>query len=400
MSAVDQQALATSRLILQYKDAANLGKILSVFIGQIQDLEDAMQQFGVKRALNTATGAQLDGWGKILNAPRPSTDDSIYRIFLYSKIAEYFSEGRIEDIVSIFKVLMGASIVELREFSPATITIMAVAPHPIGDLTLIAESIRNAKAAGIKIGYLASAVEPAFAFLADPLGVTGGFGSTWQMNGVTGAGIFATIFGNPTTDQTDIPAIFEDFEVYPPYPATMLSNTDPNKFTRRNGEFDEGFYIEGSLSTHWLFVSSFTPFSAASWNRPELVGAQNYDVRLQMRTGGGAQGLGLLLRHSATGGYFLKFKHGQTVKLYKFSTWTPSLATLVAEGSAFSMTGLLGILTRVEGTKIKAWIVNATGTHEVMNATDADHAAGTVGLTSEFDYIEQHIDKIQVNKYL
>ena len=83
---------------------------------------------------------------------------------LYNKIAEYNSEGTIEDIISIFKTVSGAESVELIEIGIAGIAMTAYNANPIVDTSLIVESVSNAKAARIKIDYIILQNDEPFGF--------------------------------------------------------------------------------------------------------------------------------------------------------------------------------------------------------------------------------------------
>jgi hypothetical protein len=392
METINHLTRAQGHLLNQYQDAANLSSIIATFAGQTQELENALQEFFTKRSLAVATGAQLDVLGEILGMERGSYADATYRALLYLRVAQYNSEGTIEELIGIYKNIMGSSYVFFQELFPASFSMMAINPAPIASPAEVFKIITNAKAAGIGNELLA-AVYPAFAFLDDPIGTTGGFGGTWQMDGITGAGILASYLGNPYADQTPEPDIYEEWN-YPGYPSTMLSPSDPNKFTLRNGEFDEGFYVYLIANNNRIFISSFTELSAASWNRPELVGHNDYDLRFRVVD---TNGWGILLRYSSGGGYYLKINPGQKTMLYKFTGWTPSKTNVVSAGAIPAAAGLDRVHIRVEGNRIKAWVKNTAGFAKIMDASDPDHPTGGIGVTSEYTYIEQQIGKLQIN---
>lgn len=388
---------ALARLITQYQDATHLRANVAALARQSQAEEDALQAFPSALSLDGAVGVQLDGIGRIVDFPRYGFDDETYRALLRLKVAVNMSEGDIETMINIATVVMGGASSELREIFPAKFSLMSIDPDPLLSTAATMLLINKAKCGGVGIEFLGMVLTPAFSFLDDPYGTNGGFGSTWQMNGVTNAGIMASINGHDFSDQTPIPDIYEDFESYPGYPATMLSPTDPNKFTLRNGEFDEAFYVDGIVGSKRLFIQSFTPNSCVSWNRPELIGADDYDYRQKML--GTPQGLGLLIRYSSAGGYFLKIDPGVTTKLYKFTGWIPSTTNLIESGPNISATGWTRTLVRCEGERIRAWIKNPTGIVKIMDARDRTYLSGGIGVHQDFDYIEEYLEKVQVNKF-
>lgn len=176
---IDHQTEAINRLLTQYRSSTKIKAIIDAFMEQVQEIEDSLQTFPTARALATATGEQLDRVGVILNLGRGNVDDATYRILLYAKIAEYYSEGQVEDIITIFKTLMGTDAVELHEAWPVGFSLTALNPDPIGELTVIFEAIDSAKAAGVGVGYFAATTNPAFAFLDNAIGDTSGFANIY-----------------------------------------------------------------------------------------------------------------------------------------------------------------------------------------------------------------------------
>jgi len=165
----------SARLITQYKNASNLIDIIAGFGEQTQDDEDMLQAFFLERYLATAIGAQLDGLGQIIGINRGVLNDADYRARLYLQIAQNFSEGAIENLIWIYKELMGADSIILSEIFPAEFSMLAINPAPIADPTTIRDAVFAAKAAGVGSGFLAKTnAAPYFAFLGVP-GDTAGF---------------------------------------------------------------------------------------------------------------------------------------------------------------------------------------------------------------------------------
>jgi len=148
------------RLLTQYKSAFNMIAILGSFVDQVQELEDALQEFQIKRSLDTATGEQLNKIGILLNAPRTITDDDNYRSILYAKIAEYYSDGTINDLIDILLLISGCIDVSIEEIGRATIIITINQPASIFYLN---EAVNAGKVAGVNVELIESFSEP-FAF--------------------------------------------------------------------------------------------------------------------------------------------------------------------------------------------------------------------------------------------
>jgi hypothetical protein len=189
MALVNHTTRALGRLILQYKDATVIQAIISAFGTQLNELEQANEDLLTLRSIFTATGAQLDIWGVILDLDRAGRTDDEYRTRLFIKIAEYYSEGTISDVVQLYTNLMVPTWVKLTEQYPANFMMHAKDPNPIGSTSEIRDAIQAAKAAGVGFD-LTFSTSPAFAFLADPDPDTDGFSS---VAAPTTGGIFASV---------------------------------------------------------------------------------------------------------------------------------------------------------------------------------------------------------------
>lgn len=189
MALIDHTARALSRLILQYKDATNIRAIVEAVGAELDDLEQVNDDLFNLRSIYSATGSQLDGWGEILDLTRAGRTDAEYRTRLFIRIAELSSEGSIEDVVQLYFNLMVPTWVELHEQYPASFTMLAKDPSPIGETSEIRNAVAAAKAAGVAFDLFTS-TSPAFAFLADTDPDTDGFSS---VGAPTTGGTFASV---------------------------------------------------------------------------------------------------------------------------------------------------------------------------------------------------------------
>jgi len=160
---IDFEDEAIDRLLHQYKEAENLKSVVRTIADQCYYEVDTLETILSSESLSTAIGEQLDGFGKILNLPRGSLSDSLYRTALYLKIYMVNSEGTIEDLVKIFGSLMNSDHVEIHEYFPAAFSIQASVPvEP--DMETARTAVELCKAAGVEIGSLSLTTSPAFAF--------------------------------------------------------------------------------------------------------------------------------------------------------------------------------------------------------------------------------------------
>ncbi len=112
-----QQAL--DRLLEQYRNKPGIEGIIEALGFQIQAMEDALQDVYDKTDVQTAFGATLDLVGTIVGQDRLGFDDDFYRSLILAKIGENVSQGDIERVIEITKLLTGATLVYLQEYYPA-----------------------------------------------------------------------------------------------------------------------------------------------------------------------------------------------------------------------------------------------------------------------------------------
>lgn len=165
----DHDAQAKKRLITQYQDSENIKKILTVYTAQIQEIEDELFKLINDREIDTAAGYQLDQLGTILNEPRFGLNDDNYRLLLKAKIAENTSEGTIEDVISIFRMLLRPDEIVYNEIHPAGFELTAVgSTMPIASIDRLRTAIERAKVAGVDLVDIKTVNQPEFSFFDDP----------------------------------------------------------------------------------------------------------------------------------------------------------------------------------------------------------------------------------------
>jgi hypothetical protein len=154
---VDQ---ALARLIQQYKEKPNLAALITAFVDQIQDLEDAIFDLDEGRQFFNGTtypavGDQLDGIGALVGARRNGLDDATYLIFIIGTIAQNFSDTTIPTMITIVENFFQPETVIPRSAPPAEFNV------EIGGNTLdedlfqyVFPILQNSLGAGIKLGFV------------------------------------------------------------------------------------------------------------------------------------------------------------------------------------------------------------------------------------------------------
>ena len=181
----NHEALTLARLIEQYKNKPNITAIIKAYITeQIQDLEDSGCELYDRLNIDLMDGVQLDNIGIIVGQDREGQADSIYRVFLRTKIGVNNSQSSIEDIIQIWQTLTGSDSIEVQELFPATVQLSSSfsIASPYDDL--LKSLIEDILGAGVRLeGILVYDPDNAFAFDDSPNDPnTGGFGSLLDLN--------------------------------------------------------------------------------------------------------------------------------------------------------------------------------------------------------------------------
>jgi hypothetical protein len=125
-----QQGL--SRLISSYKDKPLLGALLTSYLKEVQQIENALIQLLNERLPDTATStAVLDILGRIVGQPRSGRDNDTYRLWIKARIAVNRGSGTIPELNNILQlVLPSDQAFELYEDSyPAHFEVLV--PDPV-----------------------------------------------------------------------------------------------------------------------------------------------------------------------------------------------------------------------------------------------------------------------------
>lgn len=142
---------ALNRLITQYSDSTNLQELIKVYTSQIQELETVFFDLLNNRTINNSSGQQLDNVGTLIDQDRLGYDDTTYLGLIYNKISQINSEGTIENLLSIFNILMNADKINLSEPSVAHINMHAINSSPLISNDDIIIAINNSKPTGISV---------------------------------------------------------------------------------------------------------------------------------------------------------------------------------------------------------------------------------------------------------
>ena len=133
--------------------------ILSAEAAQYQAIEDAYWQLLTEFGVDTATGHALDVLGRIVGEPRQGALDADYRLRVRARIRVNRSDGTIEDIIEVVRLLIGSVLlpsatIKLTEYYPAAFVLRITGLVISATQALIYSSfIKQARGAGIGSGF-------------------------------------------------------------------------------------------------------------------------------------------------------------------------------------------------------------------------------------------------------
>ena len=146
---IDQVEQGLGRLLSVLKEKENIEKLISIFLIECQEIEDASLEFAEQKNINIAEGVWLDYIGAILGVPRQGLDDPAYRAQLLLKIQINTADGTPNTITSLVRQFTEATDVRLRDFTIAASTLYTNGVINLGEPLF--ELVDQIKPAGVRI---------------------------------------------------------------------------------------------------------------------------------------------------------------------------------------------------------------------------------------------------------
>lgn len=161
----DHVAQAVAREITPFKDKPRFEALLSSHVSQMQDIEDATHEVFLSRIIDNSTGASLDVIGSIVGQSRNGASDDSYRSFIRARSRVNLSDGKIEQLIQITKLLFGTQTpIRVVEYYPATLEI-EIRDAASSDANAFALLLKRARAAGVALQFIYSASDDDESFL-------------------------------------------------------------------------------------------------------------------------------------------------------------------------------------------------------------------------------------------
>lgn len=162
-----------SNLIEQFKDKTALAKLITVFLEQIQDAEDAVCEILFDTTIDASVGQQQDNLGAIVGELRSGRSDLQYGTALRVRILINQSNGSIEDVIGIVTALLQDNdlTVSVLESFPASFIIQILEPIDPAEIDIanIGNLVATGRPAGVA-GFLFFGGEDSFQYDAPGLG--------------------------------------------------------------------------------------------------------------------------------------------------------------------------------------------------------------------------------------
>lgn len=216
-------------------------RIMSILRGeaaQYQAIEDACWQLLTEFGVDSATGWALDVLGRIVGEPRQGALDADYRLRVRARIRVNRSDGTIEDVIEVVRLLIGSvllpsAVIKLTEYYPAAFVL---------------------RITGLIINPTQAQICGSFINQARGAGIGSGFG--WQQT--TDADAFVTATSSPLTVASLVGA-------------TSVTVADTSDFPATGTiVIDDGLAGSETLAYTSKTLTTFSGFSAAN---PHAIGA-------------------------------------------------------------------------------------------------------------------------------
>lgn len=154
--------------------------LLAVVLREVQALEDVLLALRVERWLESASGAQLDQYGRVVGEPRWGLTDGEYRGFLAARLLINRSNGEPERLSRVLGLMMGSGPVLVRAYFPAAVRFELLRQVPSAEAHRVRSSARllEATAAGVEVLSVAEAV-PGYLSWDGDTGAGAGWAGVW-----------------------------------------------------------------------------------------------------------------------------------------------------------------------------------------------------------------------------
>ncbi len=127
----------------------NINNFMQQFLVQAASVMTEIAKIALVNNIDTSYGAELDKWGAIVDLPRDTLNDVLYRNEIKFKIFLNTSKGTPEIMIAATKYLTGATSVQYEEQYPARVIITI--DSLIGTFSSVYDKLKRIKPAGVAL---------------------------------------------------------------------------------------------------------------------------------------------------------------------------------------------------------------------------------------------------------
>ena len=144
-------AEALANRIEQFKDKPNFADVLTTYVTQVQEIEDALNQLLTETNLTDSEGQQLDNIGELIGEGRFGRLDTPYLDAINARRKLNLATGTRETILGLIEAIEPGTAVTITEFFPAGFVAAATAAVTLSafDAQKIASFIRSGRSVGV-----------------------------------------------------------------------------------------------------------------------------------------------------------------------------------------------------------------------------------------------------------
>lgn len=263
---IDHVELGLSRLPAYLRGKRRWAELLAACLRPLQDVEDTLLEIMRQRNLEDAVGAQLDQLGALVREPRAGLEDVAYRRRIRARIARNRSQGLVEDVIRIARLIIfnGAASITVEQQNVATVVVRVGAAALDSEIAAdVISFLRDSVSAGVRVIVESSPAAPAATFTFDgPAGL--GFPVPYTIDlAEYGAGRFSTVLGvKPDVDAANLPFTFELVADAGAPTAGALDDTWPAISFTFQPSMTEIADLEAAIRTSaWLYVVEASTFT-------------------------------------------------------------------------------------------------------------------------------------------
>lgn len=170
---VDHVSRGLEKIPSQFYDSPVYRELLNIFLEELQEVEDTLEDVLSQTSVNNAEGVQLDNIGEHLGRRREGLTDTDYRVALNIQKILNAGEGRFHTALQMWRTVMGSNTVTMTEEFPAGVSLYSDVGAPtLTQLEIFTQTLPITVTAAITASY---SVNDAFCFDG---GVGSGFGTT------------------------------------------------------------------------------------------------------------------------------------------------------------------------------------------------------------------------------